>query len=312
MEAHIKEIHQIFKDYFDEENVDFIPTDGGRPSCLLVRFPEITVTNEDGLSTKIYDLFCRVFINEAGGLLRMQFRRTTFTAEQFNSGYIHSHLPPSSYAWSAYCWGKGPMATIIADLKEFNSILWEQFCMTLATTLPIESLAGGPYIRIENLGQRADKRFESYMNIYAGCIKRISEGSAVVVKAFMEYLLNKDFFDPYLQVYGDEVYFNIPITDLAVYLSKEWEEFFMDNDFSGDIYEKYLVPCVYGNNFILSVDKNTKVNIPSMENCKVEFKGKTFAFTLLDIENLNIQKKVLAPKIVYIIVNALMTVLYGY
>ena len=312
MEPHVEKIHQIFKDYFGEDNVDFIPGSEEIFTKFIVRFPEITVTNENELSTIVYDLFCRVLINNEGGCDKVQFKRTTFTAEHFNSGYIHSHLPISAYRWSSYCWGRGPMATIIADLRAFNSILWEQFCMTLNTTLPVESLAGGPYFKIENLGKKANQNWESYMNVYKSCTAALGSETALVVKMFMEYLLGKNFFTPYLQVRGKEVNFNISIEDLAIFLSKEWEEFFTEVDLGESIYNKYLVSCMYTPNHTLAIRKDVLINIPQADLCSVDFKGRTFAFTILDLENLNNAKKVLAPKIVFCLVNALMTAIYGY
>lgn len=312
MEPHIEEIHQIFKDYFGEENVDFIPGDEELLSRFIVRFPEIKVTNENELSTIVYDLFCRVIINKDGGCHTVQFKRTTFTAEHFNSGYIHSHLPANTYRWASYCWGIGPMAIILADLKVFNSTLWEQFCMTLNTTLPVESLAGGPYLRIENLGKVTRDNWESYIDIYRECTSSLNSSNTFVVKMFMEYLLGKNFFKPYLQVCGKEVKFNISIEELAIFLSKEWEEFFMGVDLGEAIYNKYLVPCMYNTNHILSIRGDKEMNLPQAETCNVEFKGKIFKFTILDLEKINDAKKVLAPKIVFCLVNALMTAIYGY
>lgn len=134
------------------------------PSNILVWWPEVTVTNEHNKSVKIQDLYAKIPLNMEGRIpLEMPgftMTRTTYNTLQFSSGYMHSHLPSfspereSSYArFSEPCLGRGPIRNTIIDLKSTNEeALWMLFCQELAQYVTVESLAGGPYRKLEFIG----------------------------------------------------------------------------------------------------------------------------------------------------------------
>lgn len=159
---HFQDVYSIFVHHFGEDKVDIqdVPQNINTPDQefnvhILVYFPKVKVTNENNKSIIIYDLFARVTVN-ANGRLENQFEltRSTFTREQFRSGYVHSHLPSYTYCmWHTSCLGSGPIGhTYSRLLVQYDECTWMLFCRELDEYVHVESLRGGPYIRLESVG----------------------------------------------------------------------------------------------------------------------------------------------------------------
>lgn len=185
------QVYEIFKDFFGEEFVDIqgIPTIDyyitnleavyGENSLrdrtdydiremllyhiteifILVKFPEVTVTNENDRSIDIWGLYAKVKITRDGkNVGGFTLNRSVYNKFQFKNNYLHSHvskipigdltefLPP--------CLGDGPIRNTIALLNsEFDEVRWQLFCLELSKYVTVESLGGGPYRRMEQLGE---------------------------------------------------------------------------------------------------------------------------------------------------------------
>lgn len=138
---------------------------------IFVWWPTVVITNENNYSTIIKDLYAKIGIT-TDGLIPYEnngflLGKATYSAAQFQSGYIHSHLPPFSYSYGEIpkfqrpCLGTGPINHTIMDLKnEYEDSLWMLFCQELSLYVTVESLRGGPYIRMESIG--ASKKLNDY------------------------------------------------------------------------------------------------------------------------------------------------------
>lgn len=126
---------------------------------LYIRFPKVTVTNEDDKSVDIDELYVLVPINGNGTLKRyFSMVRSSYPIIQWLSGYSHSHLPSISIDRTPHfaypCLGKGPIGPTQANLKdEFNIDMWGLFAFELEKYVTQESLLGGPYIKLESIGR---------------------------------------------------------------------------------------------------------------------------------------------------------------
>lgn len=132
------------------------------PAYLYIRFPKVTVTNEDDKSVDIDELYVLVPIN-ADGTLRREFSmvRSSYPMIQWLSGYSHSHLPSLSInrvPHFAYpCLGSGPIGPTQDNLRhEFNIDMWGLFAFELEKYVTQESLLGGPYIKLESIGRSSE------------------------------------------------------------------------------------------------------------------------------------------------------------
>ena len=139
-------------DYCYEDLLDKMPL-----AYIIIKFPEVTVTNEYNRSTVIKDLFVELPI--IGILLENRFRmiRTTYDINQWLCGYSHSHLPRIHYNsipyWEYPCLGSGPLKSTIEALKRsYDEEFIGLFCLELSKYVTVESLAGIPHIRLEGIG----------------------------------------------------------------------------------------------------------------------------------------------------------------
>lgn len=146
-----------------DETLNTLPTSLCK-AYIYVWWPNVRVTNEHDKYIDIKDLYAKICINNEGCIPHeyygFKLARATFTRKQFISGYIHSHI--STYAINSYsrkpefsdpCLGTGPIRNTITSLKlEYSSVEWMLFCQELALYVTVESLTGGPYIKLETVG----------------------------------------------------------------------------------------------------------------------------------------------------------------
>lgn len=124
---------------------------------ILIKFPEVRVTNEQDRSVNIKDLYVQLRLK--GNKMRGTFRmiRTTYDVIQWLSRYSHSHIPRISSSdvpsWSSPCLGTGPLNTTLSRLREvYDEEFLGLFCFELSKYVTVESLAGVPYIKLESIG----------------------------------------------------------------------------------------------------------------------------------------------------------------
>ena len=153
-------LHSILIDYFGDANVDFKENNE-----ILIYFPKVTVTNENDKSIEITKLFVRVVVDEDCSLVgTFTMNRSEFTADQFRSDYLHSHVygiparnGDASY-FSTPCLGTGPIRQTCATLNnEFSEEFWNLFCRELSLYVTRESLEGVPYRHLEHVGIKNGK-----------------------------------------------------------------------------------------------------------------------------------------------------------
>lgn len=126
-------------------------------SYILIRFPEVTVTNENDKSIDIKDLFVKIAVK--GNRMKGSFEmiRTTYNVTQWSSNYSHSHIPRISCTevpkWQLPCLGSGPLNSTINELNAtYDKDFLELFCLELSKYVTVESLAGVPHIKLETVG----------------------------------------------------------------------------------------------------------------------------------------------------------------
>ena len=125
---------------------------------LIIHIPRETVENEMGLKTTIYDLFIKLHFRRNGSLMYgISYLKSTYTENQLHSRYIHSHCPSLSTdnltEWHGVCTGSGPINDTVSQLAYPTAMLelWYGFIAELRQIVRVESLTGGPYMRIENI-----------------------------------------------------------------------------------------------------------------------------------------------------------------
>lgn len=189
-----RRIFEIFSDYFGEDKVDFQGFRSKEDFCkvkelsgradeqnislteegmfILVWFPEVKVTNENNKSILIQDLYAKVKIDVDGFLIgKFGFSRATYPLNQIKARYMHSHALINILDFNKFstpCTGSGPINSTIAHLnREFDEGLWQLYCSELEDFTQVESLAGVPYKKLEEVDSSSiiiDPKFNYIMN----------------------------------------------------------------------------------------------------------------------------------------------------
>lgn len=155
------DIYEVFKNFFGEQYVDIQAKADSSYYLIYVWWPQVTVTNEYGQSVSIQDLYAKIKINNEGHI-PFEFpgfllNRATYSKEQFLSDYMHSHIrgiPKNDFTqFQSPCIGGGPIRNTINTLKtDYDIAEWMLFCQELSMYVTVESIFGGPWRRMENIG----------------------------------------------------------------------------------------------------------------------------------------------------------------
>jgi hypothetical protein len=171
------EILGIFNDFFGEDAVDlqglitleqfellpgrartisYIDGNCTRP-CILVHWPKVRITNEHDKYEDITHLYARIRITYDGRLVeKFRLNRSEYTVKHMMCGYMHSHvssIPTHDFQeFQLPCTGSGPINTTMYSLeRQYDLDIWRLFCLELDKYVHVESLAGVPYHRLEEL-----------------------------------------------------------------------------------------------------------------------------------------------------------------
>lgn len=133
---------------------------------ITVYYPEITVTNEHGLSHTITD----VYVEADFPVFNIYLGRTSYTQDEINSGYIHSHVPPNNFdQLQNFCTGNSQTAVNQLEWKikqaskenlsaEAFSLLIQSYIIEIERMIKTESLEGGPYIKMSNIEKHTNSQ----------------------------------------------------------------------------------------------------------------------------------------------------------
>lgn len=163
---------------------------------ILVHFPYVRITNEYNRFVDINHLYAKVKVLHNGSMNGyFALNRAEYTCLHISNGYMHSHIssiPTSDFTqFQTPCTGTGPINDTMSNLsREFDSDIWKLFCLELSKYVEVESIAGTPYHRLENLGTSNMSTGESvfkvinHLDYYGGDI----EG---MIKDFVSYFIKQ-------------------------------------------------------------------------------------------------------------------------
>ena len=203
---------------------------------ILVHFPHVRITNEYNRFVDINHLYAKVKVLHNGSMNGyFALNRAEYTYLHISNGYMHSHV--SSILTSDFtqfqtpCTGTGPINDTMSNLsREFDSDIWKLFCLELSKYVEVESIAGTPYHRLENLGTsnmsagegvfKVINHLDYYGDGIEGMIKdfvshfikqgklkfNYANGSYSIGMSFTEYMLviSNEFIDWYNKKFNDK------------------------------------------------------------------------------------------------------------
>lgn len=281
---------------FDRYFMDFWPT-------VLIHYPETKVTNEYEDSTTIYDSYIKFNINRFGRLRdSFTMARTTYTREQFDSNYMHSHangihMSDDGIEFSHCCLGTGPIATTVNNLNgDFDLDIWRLFCVELDRYIETESISGGPYNRIYYIGNNASYRelpsafvFRTTLSHYNINPVLRRENSLQIkedIKHFIKYVIeSKKIKFRYVQCAYD---IGMSFKDLVLTMSNLYIDWINKNNGvqfnvnKDDLINKgVLIRGIIKNNKFYKTNDNRVSQITSTEKSGLIFKGKEVPFKII-------------------------------
>lgn len=226
----VYQVYKVFQDYFGDNRVDLqgIPRDEditnilkergisvcedgsyeineeelkditysmcGTCPFILVYWPQVTVTNENDKSIIIRDLYAKIELDSKGKIptekCGFTLNRATYSLEQWNSNYLHSHIPgipkDNLQDFQRPCLGSGPIINTISSLKadlaeDFDELLWMLFCEELSRYVTVESLQGVPYKYLERVHNGAEFSEYRVFNYGSNCL---SMGYSLIYSVF--------------------------------------------------------------------------------------------------------------------------------
>lgn len=174
---------------------------------IFIYFGDVRVTNEFDKYIDISGLWAEVRIFSDGKFAGFGLNRSKYDITQFRSGYMHSHvsrIPTHNFeAFQEVCTGNGPINNTISTLRNnFNESMWQLFCLELNLFTKVESIAGVPYHRLENVGNSGVRENiaseytmhnPTYLSISPTTLVNIdSDTSLTYLEEFCIYLFKKN------------------------------------------------------------------------------------------------------------------------
>lgn len=265
---------------------------------ILVRFPEVRVTNENDKYIDIWELYAKIYFN-CFGLMTNSFvlNRSEYDVFQFRNLYLHSHVPGISHTHLADfqppCLGQGPIrATISSLFADFDELRWQLFCFELSKYVEVESLSGGPYKKLESLGSNSMRRGEGdwYMNT-SNVVPAFTCLPKDKIKEFVEWLIKKKKF--VFDYYNGSYNIGMSYINWRVFISNEFIEWYNIQFKEGHVTATYedlldrdlLKKGIISNNFIYYDSQYSVNNLTKYVGQKIcTFKGKDVTLVIRDLE----------------------------
>lgn len=140
---------------------------------IWIHFPEFTITNSNGNSHNIKDLFVVLKTDISEGSIKIknhaiQGFRTSLTDKEYISKYQHSHLYPTGDYFTCFQYGLIPESSFCLGTSEIGDLLqiingepfdegvFELFLILLRDVFKWESLEGHPYISMIQISSYKD------------------------------------------------------------------------------------------------------------------------------------------------------------
>lgn len=282
---------------------------------ILVWWKEVKVTNEYGKFETIYDLYAEIQVTLQGNIPAenqgFKLCRTTFTVSQFNSGYIHSHVPARSgtsiVSFQTPCLGRGPIKNTIMSLKAFSdNYLWHMFCVEIDKYVTVESIEGVPYIKLETIHARNKDTHYCYFTQY-------SISKEPMLKDFMPYYLKKG--DLKINYNGNEFAIDTPFWQLALDMSNCFIKYFNENgtvENCNTLYQSStLLHRVISNGGIYYTDDIRRQDVLTQLSSSyiLKFKQRMVKLKIIEVEVQRPSVTLLNPTIINYIINSILKIL---
>lgn len=159
---------------------------------IIIHFPHVTIRNEYDRTVEVDNLWAKVPVTWEGkgrGWFRMN--RSEYDVVHMQSDYMHSHVSgiDFDFKFRSVCTGSGPInSTMISLTVGFDEPIWQLFCLELERYMGTESLSGGPYRRMENIGANSSNMRDNFSMEQISYVSN-NHFSMETSNEFLDYLL---------------------------------------------------------------------------------------------------------------------------
>lgn len=133
---------------------------------IIVHFPHVTIRNEYDRTVEVNNLWAKVPVTwEGKGKGWFKMNRSEYDVVHMQSDYMHSHVRgiDFNFKFRSVCTGSGPINNTMSSLTVgFDEPIWQLFCLELERYMGTESLSGGPYRRMENIGANGSNKRDNF------------------------------------------------------------------------------------------------------------------------------------------------------
>jgi hypothetical protein len=127
---------------------------------FIIKYPEITISNTNGKSHLIKDLYVRAYVEGDSynfTVHEIEGARTTLTYIEARSNYVHSHIHTEikdAHIYHKFCTGTGEITQIQSRLKlDSVKAMFKMYFLQLNMFVTHESIEGIPYHYISSIGK---------------------------------------------------------------------------------------------------------------------------------------------------------------
>ena len=172
MDNIIEKLEEQFAPIIDflHEKENYIFSKRNDKYCIDIRYPKKVVKNQYGEEHTIYDfiLTLSLYVNNTVlcfyGLIG---NRGALTKAEYDANYLFSHCS-RSHSNATFCFGSGPLYQSVNNIMSVNDFLnptekdkknFEKFLILFDSYLEWESIEGGPYIKMREIGTSKKTRY---------------------------------------------------------------------------------------------------------------------------------------------------------
>lgn len=159
---------------------------------IIVHFPHVTIRNEYDRTVEVDNLWAKVPVTwEGKGKGWFKMNRSEYDVVHMQSDYMHSHVSgiDFDFKFRSVCTGSGPINNTMSSLTVgFDEPIWQLFCLELERYMGTESLSGGPYRRMENIGANSSNMRDNFSMEQSSYVSN-NHFSMETSNEFLAYLL---------------------------------------------------------------------------------------------------------------------------
>lgn len=191
-------IERVLEVITDTSVVDYLGRTYFNNIFILVHFPRVKITNENDKFVYANHMYAKICVSYNGSMIsRFTLNRAEYSYDHISSDYMHSHIsgiPLNNFTdFLSPCLGRGPIRSTISNLnREYDEDLWGLFCLELDKYIHTESIAGGPYRRLENIYTNNNSTSRLLLSTDFKVVKRLINSNSFnkdMCKVFTRYLL---------------------------------------------------------------------------------------------------------------------------